>query len=462
MERKFYPENFEKFLKGHADQFKLTPSKKVWHGIYNDLHPGRRWPSVAMSMLFIFTLVIIGHLNTNNGHNTALYDLNSLHASNIAKPIASKQSIKRSNTKLTITENNSTQNNNTGTDPFNVPQLSGINNTQASITIAGIPNMNESKFDNVVESKSNNVAPQNKNEILSSEKIEKNVIQTSPAEVSAINTSENSDKINNNEAPVIQATSNTTEVIYTPVEKAASIIPQANAATIHKPKRINNVTWTYYLAPSLSYRFLSDKDVSNAVIHKPIIGYEGGAAMSINIFKKLQFTTGLQLNYSGYNIRANNTHPTISTLILNTETAGQYSVYTSNSFYGNSTGSELTRLKNYSLQASVPIGLQYIFGGNDNIKFGAAAALQPTFIFTDKAYLLSTDRRNYLTAPELLRKWNMNANLTPYVTFNSNSFNWQIGPQVRYQFLSTYSNLYQVKEHLVNYGIRIGISKSSK
>ena len=85
MERKFYPENFERFLKGHADQFKMTPSKKVWHGIYNDLHPGRRWPSVAMSMVFIFTLVIIGHLNTNNGHYTALADITPSQVSNTVK-----------------------------------------------------------------------------------------------------------------------------------------------------------------------------------------------------------------------------------------------------------------------------------------------------------------------------------------------------------------------------------------
>jgi len=77
MERKFYPENFENFLKGHADQFKLTPSKKVWHGIYNDIHPGRRWPSIAMSMVFLFTLVIIGHLNTNNGNAYRAYDPNA-------------------------------------------------------------------------------------------------------------------------------------------------------------------------------------------------------------------------------------------------------------------------------------------------------------------------------------------------------------------------------------------------
>src|SRR6266487_7110850 len=66
MERKYYHENFESSLSEDADQFKMYPSKQVWHGIYNDVHPGRRWPSVAISFLFIFTLVIVGHLNTGN------------------------------------------------------------------------------------------------------------------------------------------------------------------------------------------------------------------------------------------------------------------------------------------------------------------------------------------------------------------------------------------------------------
>ena len=184
--------------------------------------------------------------------------------------------------------------------------------------------------------------------------------------------------------------------------------------------------------------------------------------MSFNIFKKLQFTAGFQVNYSGYNIRANNVHPIISTLLLNSETQGQYTVYSAMSHYGNSTGNEFTKLKNYSLQASLPIGLQYVFAGNDDIKFSAAFSVSPSVIISSNAYLLSADKKNYLTYPDLFRKWNMNTSFATYVSFSSNSFNWQIGPQIRYQLLSTYSKQYQEKEHLVNYGIRIGISKISK
>ena len=73
MERRFFMNDFEQSLKEHADNFQMAPSKKVWHGIYNDLHPGKRWPSVTMSLLLIFTLVVIGHLNTNNSRRQPDY-----------------------------------------------------------------------------------------------------------------------------------------------------------------------------------------------------------------------------------------------------------------------------------------------------------------------------------------------------------------------------------------------------
>ncbi len=72
MEKKFYSDNFEDLLRENADQFKMYPSKKVWQGIYNNVRPGTRWPSLAMSILFIFSLVIIGHLNTQQSEHTYL------------------------------------------------------------------------------------------------------------------------------------------------------------------------------------------------------------------------------------------------------------------------------------------------------------------------------------------------------------------------------------------------------
>jgi hypothetical protein len=66
MERRFDMMDFEQSLKEQVDQLRMVPSKKVWNGIYNNLHPGSNWPSLTMAFLFLFTFFGIGHLNNNN------------------------------------------------------------------------------------------------------------------------------------------------------------------------------------------------------------------------------------------------------------------------------------------------------------------------------------------------------------------------------------------------------------
>jgi hypothetical protein len=457
MERNFYSENFENFLKGHADKFKMTPSKKVWHGIYNDLHPGKRWPSIAMSMVFIFTLVIIGHLNTNNGHTTPLYKLNSLQTSNLFKPVKTSRTAKQSSTQQQTTTDNTAENNSGENHPSNSAlQLTDIKNLQSSSKTTSTLQPNTNNKTNTVISENKNEAPSSKIQSsvsipLNKPTVTSDAVTTSSQDVSNLETKKE----------IINPTNINKETSSSAKEATHKTQTVANEEKVRKPKRKSNITWTYYITPSFSYRYLS-ADINNSVTQMPRIGYEAGTEMSFKLFKKLEFITGLQVNYSGYKIEANNTHPTLATLTLNNETPSQYYTYSTVSHYGNSTGNEFTTLKNYSLQASLPIGLQYVFAENENVKFGANATFQPSLLIANRSYLLSTDKRNYLTAPELVRNWNMNTSFTTYVSFSSNSFNWQIGPQIRYQLLSTYSKQYQDKEHLVNYGFRIGISKISK
>jgi len=460
MERNFYSENFENFLKGHADKFKMTPSKKVWHGIYNDLHPGKRWPSIAMSMVFIFTLVIIGHLNTNNGHTIPLYKLNSVQTPNLAKSGKKSHAVKQSQSfkESIVTDDNTSASNSIGVnagsnDPVTSSfQLPDIKNTQSSSnTTTYQPNKND-KTNTVSENKIEGPTAKIESSLTN------NVIQASNTNDDVSNSSQ--DLNVETEKEIINSTININKEISSSAKATThKTQPVANAEKIHNPRRNSNITWTYYITPSFSYRYLS-ADINNSVSHRPRIGYEAGTEMSFKLFKKLEFISGLQINYSGYKIEANNSHPTLATLTLNGEAPSQYNIYSTVSHFGNSTGTEFTKLKNYSLQASLPIGLQYVFAENENVKFGAAATFQPSLIIANQSYMLSTDKRNYLTAPELVRNWNMNTSFTTYVSFSSNSFNWQIGPQVRYQLSSTYSKRYQDKEHLVDYGIRVGISKS--
>lgn len=468
MERKFYPENFERFLKSHTDQFKMTPSKKVWHGIYNDLHPGRRWPSVAMSIVFIFTLVIIGHLNTNNG-DKSLHPITTLQTSD-QQPLKNAVTYKQQNQVANQEANNIVANPSTkniikeSDETTNGPLLSVIKENNSSLNNQEHLVLPANKLTSISESDQtkNNFPHKNQNDITPTSR-QDNISTSIPPdarEKESIHTTNTTPEPKANGD--IKEIEKTKEISTSIQETITHITPEASAANISKPKRINHLTWTYYVSPSISYRSISDDNISNAVTHKSIMGYEGGVSLSFKLYKKLQFTTGLQLNYSGYNIRAYNTHPIVASLVLNSDGAGQQQVYYTMSHYGNKKGTEFITLKNYNLQASLPVGVQFAFAGNDNIKFNAAATLQPSYSMASNAYMLSDDKRNYLTNPSLYRKWNMNTSFAAYVSFSSNSFNWQIGPQVRYQLLSTYSNRYPAKENLVNYGIRIAVSKTSK
>ena len=373
MERKFYPENFEHFLKGHADNFRMTPSKKVWHGIYNDLYPGRRWPSIAMSMVFIFTLVVIGHLNTTNSHNTPLS--NVAYTNNLATFSSAKQKTKSTPDNRTLTYINP------DTD------IAAINVIEAEP---------ESQVNTLspVTAQSDNIVTKNSPVVEATNTL---VNATSyPTETN------NSDETKNN----IPVEKNKSSIEEKKVSSPDNVGSEALLSITTRKK--NKADWTYYLAPTLSYRNFRDNpnQINNSVNQKPMIGLEAGVVMSFKISKQLKGLSGFQVNYSGYNIRANHTHPILSTLMVNTNVPGFKEPYTTISLYGNRTGSSNVKLKNYSIYASIPVGLQYTFDVNDNIKLNAEATFQPSVLITGNAYLLSTDRKNYLNGESMTRKWN--------------------------------------------------------
>lgn len=66
MDRNYYTDDFERLLREKSDEFRMYPSKRIWHSIYNNIHPGRKWPSVAMTITLITALLLMGYLNTKN------------------------------------------------------------------------------------------------------------------------------------------------------------------------------------------------------------------------------------------------------------------------------------------------------------------------------------------------------------------------------------------------------------
>ena len=549
MERKFYTDNFEKLLKENADQFKMYPSKKVWHGLYNDLHPGRRWPSITMSIIFLFSLVIIGHLNTSNNHrqqiastgqsSIVIVDANHKKAGHKNSTLINDdadhpedQSIVETPGQTAMTEPD--PNMPSGADnsiPHDLNQPSIIepaSGTQKETKVIPPPahsdaqtfnprNANNDLSGVVTHTDGNSVIAQVKHNIVSSS-IKTGIANsgnlTSANEESPTSSDSLSDfktasvlvpktygsQEDQNDQYDQQLTSSVTKPNQVKdkdqklqvskesktvvsdkkqeVKKTNEIVQSAN---ILQKIRKKNTSYTFYLVPTISYRNIVNPKTTNniAAANSPIIvsspindsrqfpslGFETGVSANYKLFKKVQFVTGLQFNYTRYSIEATSTHPTMASLVLNRESDGSPYSLSTLSIYGNNTGTgqsnEIT-LHNYSFQASVPVGLQYEVWSNSNIKLNAIATFQPSFTLANQSYILSTDKRNYLTDKDLLRTWNLNTNFGTYVSFKTNSFNWQIGPQIRYQILSTFSSNYPSKEHRIDYGMRLGVTKIIK
>jgi hypothetical protein len=245
----------------------------------------------------------------------------------------------------------------------------------------------------------------------------------------------------------------------------------------HKRRKKNkNIEWVYYVTPVISTVTFRGKGIepppnnyppiviyqspaNNGMIYNAKLGFETGAKMTYAISKKWKFITGANLNYSNYNIISNLLHPTFATLMLKNNTTGTTYSKSYITYYGNGQSLNQVALNNYNLQLSVPVGLQYQIWGNKNVQINLASAIEPSLVLKSNAYIISSDRRYYIKDPTLMRKMNLRGNFSPFVTFSSKKVKWHIGPEINYQLLSTYKNSYPIKEHLIDYGIRIGISK---
>jgi hypothetical protein len=239
----------------------------------------------------------------------------------------------------------------------------------------------------------------------------------------------------------------------------------------------------FYVTPSTSYRRLSDEkvkeviqptvsvatasvplssnystDVNNVVRHRPAMGFEVGFAVLYNMGGRLKFKTGVQLNVRQYYIETfqSRTNDLASLSLINYKGVETISFY---SPYNNNTGYKKTQLDNKVYQLSIPIGLQWDVVQGKHFGINTEASVQPTMTLNNNTYLLSTDYKHYTGGNDFIRKWNINTSVGFNLTYKTGASSWQIGPQIRYQHLPTYSNLYPIKEYLMDYGIRLGFTR---
>jgi hypothetical protein len=252
-----------------------------------------------------------------------------------------------------------------------------------------------------------------------------------------------------------------------------------------KPFKLKKkVGFQFYFTPTVSYRKLGENksflrsqpvtnpnytpaliyDVNTVVTHKPNIGFELGMAAKYPLTRNLKLLGGLQFNVNRYDIKAYTSFTSsVATIMFNGRTNNRPDSLNTYSRYSNSTtGYKSDWLQNYYIQIAAPFGVEMKLSGNDKVQFGVATTVQPTYVLGDRAFMISTDYKSYVEVPQLVRRWNVNTSLETFVGYSTGKLNWQVGPQVRYQLLSSFINKYPVKENLFDFGLKVGVSLNNQ
>ncbi|HYV54916.1 MAG TPA: hypothetical protein VE933_10075 [Chitinophagaceae bacterium] len=437
MERNFNNE-FERFLKENADQYRMYPSAKVWSGIYNTLHTRRKWFGLGI-ILLLLTGSLVTVLVTRSPKETGL---------SVNRPVTTEKRLA----------------------------------PHSQIAPAG---------KHIVENKfpiNSSLATTENRQVISN-----NIFYGTPG--NDLTTDENTLHFNepatNSEPLAIDITDELTDqdFINNARSQKISTYPRKFTAsnpfdwTIEsvlnsfRPPKHKRFAFQLNFTPTISYRKLSANkaflrsanqqanapfsfaalyDVNSAVTHKPDIGLELGFTEKYSLASNFRVKAGLQFNVNRYDIKAFNYQNEFTTIALKTN-AGVDSVLTTSS-HRNFSGYKSDWLQNFYFEISAPVGIEIDIAGDDRVQFGVAGTIQPTYILGDRAYLLSTDYKNYAEVPWLIRRWNISTGLETFVSYSTGKMKWQVGPQIRYQLLSSFVEKYPVKENLFDFGLKVGVS----
>jgi hypothetical protein len=256
-------------------------------------------------------------------------------------------------------------------------------------------------------------------------------------------------------------------------EKAVYQLP------VQKPQRLS---WQLSFSPTMNYRKLNgsrqfsrlqkevknvplalniEGDPDNLVRHKPALGLEIGSHFIYTLNKTFAVKAGVQFNYSRYDIQAyTSSVKEPATIALNRTSGALGDSITNYTNIRNFSGDAVQELQNQYFQFSIPVGIEWRLLGNDKLQLGVAGTVQPTYLINRNTYLITTDFKNYTQEPSLLRKWNLNTSAEAFIAYKTGDLKWQVGPQFRYQLFSSYIKEYPITEHLMEFGIKIGVAKT--
>jgi hypothetical protein len=246
--------------------------------------------------------------------------------------------------------------------------------------------------------------------------------------------------------------------------------------SLPKKRRMN---WLVTLSPTMNYRRLVGgktaelpADVKNGPIalslkgnvdalvnHQPARGLELSSLFAYTLNRKWTFLTGVQFNYSRYDIKAFSAPANEKATISLSRYSGVQEL-TSYTILRNFGGTSEKTLENEYYQVSLPVGMQYTLAQAGRWHLGLSGTIQPTYLLNKNNYLISTDYKNYTKEPTLVNPWNINTSAEAFIAYKYGNTRIQVGPQFRYQLFSSFAKEYPVKEYLMQYGFKVGISRT--
>ena len=503
MEEEFYKDEFEQFLQQQANNHRMFPSDSVWLGIYKKLHGNKTWPGLTIAAFVILLATVATSLYFSPKPNIFALDQAN-------KTVEEAEPSKKSSALLNLV---STVNKNTKGKNLveQTPDNSNVTNNEKMVVPSVTADLLVAADDNqntVNSSMASNISKQPANIISSfvnhtTEKVqvkkitakavkeEKQLIDVEKADVT--NEEENNFSLNSQDIKLVGGKANATKpntvnkIKGDPDDRnlADNFLKQhqtdlADFKTTKITRQKNKFSYTLFIAPSVSYRKLKEDknlnsnsnsltgpvaanfvtDVNRLVRHKPGTGIEAGLAFTYHLSNTFGIKSGVQFNVRQYNIEAfkSSTELTSIALLSNSgvDTINTYAIYRNNN------GNYSTELVNRYYQFSIPVGIVWEVLGNKKVQFNVAATIQPTYTFNSDSYVLSTNFKNYTVNAGMLRNWTINSNIETYISLKVGEYKWQLGPQLRYQHLPTFITEYPIRENLMDYGFKIGVSRQIK
>ena len=492
MERGFHNDDFEQLIRQKADQYKMFPSENTWKGIHRSLHTRRKWYGLGL-LLFLGGISYLASLQLMAPSNPA----KKIQTYSPASKLTDLSGNSSSNT-ITINGPVAVASNSSGTGQdgsgftvFSPAPFKGDANEDEETTVS-IPTESDLPHAIVITE----LPEQTIVDEIFLEKPRKNLMQPNSAVTAfpvfpgqpeeapvaglSLVTDISDTKINSHEIniPPASKTSATQKAGKEDDEKRINWL-QEYAVYELTPPPMRRWAWQLAFSPTMNYRKLTSNtsvyDQMNIkglpagaiegkpetlVSHQPALGFGLGSYMVYSINKNFRVTAGVQLNYSRYAIKAYTTPIPERGKIALDVSGPQPDSLVSLTRLRNFSGDKAEDIQNQYFQLSAPIGMEVSLLGTEKLQLNIAGTIQPTYLLNRNSYLITTDFKNYMRAPSLVRRWNVNAGAEIFVSYKTGSLKWQVGPQFRYQLLSSYVKEYPIREYLMEYGVKIGVTKT--